>query len=51
VAARTLMPVVFQEPSYWAGLAVLAILIYVLVKTPLNNAGSADEPAPPSAMM
>ena len=51
VLKRELMPVIFQEPSYLAGLAVLAVLIYVLVRIPLNNAGSPDEPAPPSAIM
>jgi hypothetical protein len=45
------IPEVFAEPSYIAGLAVLALLIAVMVKVPLSNAGRADEPAPPSAMM
>ena len=44
-------PVIFKEPSYAVGLVVLGILAYVLVKVPLSNAGSPDEPAPPSAIM
>ena len=42
---------VFEHPSYIAGLAIVALVIYLLVKVPLDNAGRADEPAPPSAMM
>ncbi len=44
-------PVIFTEPSYAVGLVVLGILAYVLVKVPLSNAGSPDEPAPPTAIM
>jgi putative OPT family oligopeptide transporter len=39
------------HPSYLAGLAVLALLAAALIRVPLNNAGSPDEPAPPAAMM
>ena len=42
---------IFDHPSYLAGLVVLGILAWCLIKIPLNNAGRADEPAPPSAMM
>ncbi len=45
------IPGLFDAPSYWAGLLVFALLVYVLVKVPLDNAGRADEPAPPAAMM
>ncbi|HXU11163.1 MAG TPA: oligopeptide transporter, OPT family, partial [Candidatus Binatia bacterium] len=45
------LPGLFDEPSYMAGLLVAALIIYVLVKVPLDNAGRADEPAPPAAMM
>ena len=45
------MPAIFAEPSYLAGLGVLFLLSWTLVKTPLANAGSPDEPAPPVAMM
>ena len=42
---------VFDAPSYGAGLLIAAMIIYLLVKVPLDNAGRADEPAPPAAMM
>lgn len=42
---------VFKEPSYVVGLGVLLLLFWVLIRFPLNSAGSPDEPAPPSAMM
>ena len=45
------LPVIFKEPSYVAGLAVMLLLAGVLVKVPLANAGGPDEPAPPAAMM
>jgi putative OPT family oligopeptide transporter len=45
------LPVIFKEPSYLAGLVVMFLLAYTLVRVPLNNAGSPDEPAPPVAMM
>jgi len=45
------MPVILKQPSYLAGVAVMALLALVMVKIPLNNAGSPDEPAPPTAMM
>ncbi len=44
-------PVIFANPSYLAGLAVVAMLAMVMVRVPLSNAGSPEEPAPPSAMM
>ncbi|MFY9820697.1 MAG: oligopeptide transporter, OPT family [Thermoanaerobaculia bacterium] len=45
------LPSIFESPSYIAGLVVMAILAFVLVRVPLANAGSPDEPAPPVAMM
>ena len=45
------IPHVFDNPSYVAGLILLAMMVYMLVKVPLDNAGRADEPAPPAAMM
>jgi putative OPT family oligopeptide transporter len=45
------MPVILKQPSYLAGVAVMALLALVMVKIPLSNAGSPDEPAPPTAMM
>jgi hypothetical protein len=29
----------------------MAVLIFVMMKVPLSNAGSPDEPAPPTAIM
>jgi putative OPT family oligopeptide transporter len=40
------LPEIFKEPSFLAGLAVLALVGFVMVKVPLANAGSPDEPAP-----
>jgi len=45
------LPIVFEHPSYWVGLGVLALMAWTLVRVPLRNAGSPDEPAPPAAMM
>lgn len=44
-------PVIFAEPSFLVSLFVFLIVGYVLVRIPVKNAGSPDEPAPPSAMM
>jgi uncharacterized oligopeptide transporter (OPT) family protein len=38
-------------PPIWAAIAALIILIMVMVRVPLANAGSPDEPAPPTAIM
>jgi putative OPT family oligopeptide transporter len=45
------LPSVFAEPPFLVGLAVLALLAFVMVKVPLANAGRPDEPAPPTAIM
>ena len=45
------LPHVFEDPSYIAGLILLAVMTWMLVKVPLANAGRPDEPAPPAAMM
>jgi putative OPT family oligopeptide transporter len=45
------LPAVFPEPSVVAGLAVMALLGFTMVKVPLASAGSPDEPAPPTAIM
>jgi len=42
---------VFEHPSYLAGVAVMAFLAYLLIQTPLANAGDPNEPAPPAAIM
>ncbi len=43
--------VIFEHPSYLVGLAVLAMLAFMMIRGPLGAAGSPDEPAPPVAMM
>jgi hypothetical protein len=45
------LPEIFAEPSIHAGLAVLALIAFIMIRVPLANAGRADEPAPPTAMM
>lgn len=45
------LPVIFAHPSYIVGLLVLGLIAFVLVRVPLANAGRADEPAPPAAIM
>lgn len=42
---------VHWTPSIWSALAALAILVFVMIRVPLANAGSPDEPAPPTAIM
>lgn len=39
------------KAPFWAALMALLVLIVGMVKVPLANAGSPDEPAPPTAMM
>jgi len=38
-------------PPFWAALIALSVLIITMVRVPLANAGSPDEPAPPTAIM
>jgi len=45
------LPTIFANPSYLFGFAVIMGLGILLVRLPLANAGSPDEPAPPAAMM
>ncbi|HEY3824960.1 MAG TPA: oligopeptide transporter, OPT family [Bryobacteraceae bacterium] len=45
------IPVVFQDPSYIAGIVVLFVLAYVLVRVPLANAGRPEDPAPPAVIV
>ena len=42
---------VHWTPSIWAATAAFVILVLVMVRVPLANAGSPDEPAPPTAIM
>jgi hypothetical protein len=39
------------EPSYLAGVVVMALIALVLVRIPLASAGDPNEPAPPAAIM
>ncbi|MCS7027060.1 MAG: oligopeptide transporter, OPT family [Bryobacteraceae bacterium] len=41
----------FKNHSYLIGLVVLAALATLMVRLPLTNAGSPDEPAPPAAIV
>jgi putative OPT family oligopeptide transporter len=41
----------FAEPPAVAGLAVLAVLVFLMVRWPLQKAGDPNEPAPPAAIM
>ena len=45
------LPEFFAHPSILAGLAVLVLVGFVMVRVPLANAGRPDEPAPPTAIM
>ncbi len=38
-------------PPFWAALIALLVLVIALVRVPLANAGSPEEPAPPTAIM
>jgi hypothetical protein len=45
------LPTIFENPSALAGLAVLVLMAFVMIKVPLANAGRPEDPAPPQAMM
>ncbi len=38
-------------PPFWLALIALLVLVIALIRVPLANAGSPDEPAPPTAIM
>ncbi|MFN8007005.1 MAG: oligopeptide transporter, OPT family [Terriglobia bacterium] len=42
---------IFEHPSFLTSLAILALISWVLIRIPLSNAGSPDEPPPPTAVM
>jgi putative OPT family oligopeptide transporter len=42
---------VHWTPSIWAAVAAMAVLVIAMIRVPLANAGSPDEPAPPTAIM
>ncbi|MCX7880726.1 MAG: oligopeptide transporter, OPT family [Ignavibacteria bacterium] len=43
--------VVFKEPTFLLSLIVFLVVAFVLIFVPTRNAGSPDEPAPPSAIV
>jgi len=43
--------IVFNHPTFLLSLLVFIVVGWVLVQVPVKNAGSPDEPAPPSAIM
>jgi putative OPT family oligopeptide transporter len=45
------LPKIFKQPNVMLGLGVLALLAFYMIHVPLRNAGSPDEPAPPTAIM
>jgi putative OPT family oligopeptide transporter len=49
-SGRNVTLVTWSAP-FWMALAAFAVLIAAMVKVPLANAGSPDEPAPPAAIM
>jgi len=51
VGAGKDVTLVHWTPAVWAALAALAVLVIVMIRVPLANAGSPDEPAPPTAIM
>jgi putative OPT family oligopeptide transporter len=42
---------VHWTPSIWAAVAAMVVLVIAMIRVPLANAGSPDEPAPPTAIM
>lgn len=44
-------PAVFKAPHWIGAVIAAAALIFVMIQVPLKNAGSPDEPAPPTAIM
>jgi putative OPT family oligopeptide transporter len=44
-------PQLLANPSYLVGILVFGLIAFVLIRVPLSNAGRADEPAPPAAMV
>ena len=44
-------PEIFHDPSYFTGVVFMALIAWILIKVPLDNAGDPNEPAPPVAIM
>ena len=51
VGAGKDVTLVHWTPAIWAALMALVVLMIVMIRVPLANAGSPDEPAPPTAIM
>jgi len=51
VGAGKNVTLVHWTPPIWAAAAALAMLLIAMIRVPLANAGSPDEPAPPTAIM
>jgi len=45
------VPQVFDNPSYTAGVVIMAMLGVALIAVPLRNAGRPEDPPPPAAIM
>jgi putative OPT family oligopeptide transporter len=41
----------FSHPPFWISIIVLAFIAWILVRIPVKNAGKADAPLPPGAVM
>ncbi|PYY10117.1 MAG: oligopeptide transporter, OPT family [Acidobacteria bacterium] len=44
-------PQLLKSPHWIGAIIAMAAMIFVMMKVPLSNAGSPDEPAPPTAIM
>src|SRR5438132_11907965 len=44
-------PQLLKSPHWIGAVIAMAAMILVMMKVPLSNAGSPDEPAPPTALM
>jgi len=42
---------IFETPSFYVSLLVFALIAWLLIKIPVNNAGKPDDPAPPQVSM
>jgi putative OPT family oligopeptide transporter len=51
VGSRGSMFTLVQKAPWFTAIAALVVLVVVMIKVPLANAGDPDEPAPPTAIM
>jgi putative OPT family oligopeptide transporter len=42
---------IFENPSFLTSMGMFIVIAWILVQIPVKNAGSPDEPAPPTAIM